>query len=86
MKEINPIEVYECRILVFMEIEPQSNKYNQVLLSPEKFKVMSDAISKKIPKGNRELRPGIELTEVIISDEEYTLPDLQSIDQDEKSL
>jgi len=38
-------QIYEQRLLVFMETEPQSGKYNQVLLDPESFKKVSYSIA-----------------------------------------
>lgn len=63
-------EIYCLRTLVFLETEPQSNKYNQVLLNSEMFKKMTDIISKKIKSGE------IEEREIKLSEEIYPLPDL----------
>ncbi len=70
-------ELYELRLLVFIETEPQSNKYNQVLLTMDQFKKVGDAIG-KITESN-DLRDGFEQREVSSSKEEYKLPDLRSI-------
>lgn len=69
--------IYEQRLLVFIESEPQSNKYHQVLLEPEQFKRVSNAVSYGKITG---LSPnGNERVEFLESDEVYTLPDLKSI-------
>lgn len=68
--EIDYTDLYGVRTLVFIETEPQSNKYCQVLLSPEMFRNMTDTISKKLTEGEMEER------EIKTSEEEYTLPDL----------
>lgn len=71
-------QIFEQRVLIFMETAPQSNKYNQVYLTPEQFKKVSDTIC-SIVKTDVELRDGIEAVSIVTSQEEYTLPDLQSI-------
>lgn len=70
--EINYEDLYGLRVLVFMETEPQSNKYHQVLLSPEMFKSMSATLYQKTGKVEGDIE------EVILKtgDEEYNLPDL----------
>ena len=70
--------IHELRLLVFLEVEPQSNKYNQVYLDAEQFKKVSDSIViRKLESNN--MKEGFELCENAQSDEEYVLPDLQSI-------
>ena len=76
--EDSVINLYEQRLLVFMENDVGTNKYNQVLLNQEQFKKISDAvISKKVDMFD--LKPGHEVVEIETSEEEYTLPDLESI-------
>lgn len=70
--------MYGIRVLVFIETDPQSNKYNQVLLNPEQFKAMTDTICRKEGK---QLDNDLELTMMETSDEVYELPDLQEIDK-----
>ncbi len=70
--------LYEQRLLVFLEVEPQSNKYNQILLGREQFKEVSEAISKTF-KAVRD-KDGMDRMIIASSVEEYTLPDLQSMD------
>lgn len=72
------ISLNEQRLLVFLETEAQSGKYNQVLLNAEQFKKVSDAIINEIRTGE-DLKPGMEEVEFTTSEEEYDLPDLQSI-------
>ncbi len=69
--------INEQRLLVFLETDAQSNKYNQVILSPQQFKKVSDAIINSARTGD-DLKPGMEEVELTTSEEEYTLPDLQS--------
>ena len=71
-------QIYEQRLLVFMETEPQSGKYNQVLLDSESFKKVSYSIAGE-PETDENLKPGMEVVEISLSEEEYTLPDLQSV-------
>lgn len=72
-EEINYSDLYGVRVLIFMETEPQSNKYVQVILSPEMFKNMTETICVKT--GNV-VREGVDETKIKTSEEEYTLPDL----------
>jgi len=71
-------EIYSTRLLIFMETEPQSNKYNQIIFTPEQFKEISLKLSNLFPyrgkKGN------LELFEIKESEEEYTLPDLKEFE------
>ncbi len=69
--------LFEQRVLVFIESEPQSNKYYQVILNPEQFKAMSATLGKKVSVDNE----GLETYELQESEEVYTLPDLQSYNE-----
>lgn len=73
------IGLYEQRLLVFLETEPQSNEYNQVYLTKEQFKKVSDSIC--VPAPQEIVRKGIEIVKVEASEEIYFLPDLQSINE-----
>ena len=83
MKLSNTSELFSQRCLVFLETEPQSNKYSQVILSQEQFKKISDAIiSTFVPEEHPELEegtlaPGMEIVNIELSEEEYELPDLK---------
>lgn len=67
-------ELYERRVLVFMEEEPQSNKYRQIGFTKETYKNLTSSLGKVIStEGEGENR------EVEMSDELYELPDLQTI-------
>lgn len=72
------LHIHEQRLLVFLETEAQSNKYNQVLLDEKQFKQVSDAIIKESRVGE-DLKPDMEEVRLETSQEEYSLPDLQSI-------
>ncbi len=74
--ELNHADVYGVRTLVFMEVEPQSNKYNQVFFTPEEFKVMFNTIGKVLTTDGE-----YEERKVEHSEEEYDLPDLQEINE-----
>ena len=67
-------ELYHQRILIFMETEPQSNTYRQVLIDHDKYKLLSGLIGDKI--GMSPL--GLEIREVEMSTKTYKLPDLFS--------
>ena len=81
MKTIEDLQLHinEQKLLVFLETDAQSNKYNQVLLNGEQFKKVSDAIINSARTGE-DLKEGMEEVELTTSEEEYDLPDLQSID------
>lgn len=69
---IDPMELNKTRLLLFFEVEPHSNQYNQVLLTAEQFKKVSDdivIIKGRYPNGN-------EMVELETSTYTYTLPDL----------
>lgn len=81
--EIDYSELYGQRILVFFENEPQSNKYHQVLLTPDMYRAMTATICKKrgetftLERNNEgRFEPKIEQMEIKTSEEEYSLPDL----------
>lgn len=80
MKKIDDfgISLHEQRLLVFLETGAQSGKFNQVLLTENQFKSVSDAIIAKQHDAS-DLKEGMEKVEIIASEEEYILPDLQSI-------
>jgi len=74
---IDDAGIYETRMLVFMETEPQSNKYRQVLLNKDMFKKVSDTLASDVLSREGEL----EIINMLMSEEEYELPDLQSVDK-----
>jgi hypothetical protein len=67
-------ELYEQRLLVFLETAPQSNTYNQVILDQKQFKGVGNSISTFIKKGEN----GFDEYNIKLSEDEYKLPDLQS--------
>jgi len=69
---------YTQRLLVFLEEEPQSNTYRQVLLSADDYKRVSDAISIEAFK-NPAFKEDYEQVMLALSDDIYPLPDLQGI-------
>lgn len=71
-------EIYETRMLIFLETEPQSNKYNQIMVNQEQFKIISDVISTITDEAM--IAPNIESREIKLSEEVYELPDLKSIE------
>lgn len=71
-EEIDYSDLYGVRVLVFAETSPQSNKYCQVLFSPEMFKNMTATIGRRTGK----MVDGMEETIMKTSEEEYDLPDL----------
>lgn len=67
--------IYGVRLLVFIETNPQTNKYHQVLLNPEEFKRVSFAFGTKRVAG----KAGLLRTKIETGNVEYNLPDLQEI-------
>lgn len=78
--KIDTNDLYGIRMLVFLEVEPQSNRYTQVLLNPKQFKIISGTIGTVI--GVEEEK---EIVKWTCSEEEYTLPDLQEIYTDDET-
>lgn len=64
--------MYGIRLLIFLESEPQSNKYNQVLLSPEQFKEVSLKLGMVVNQEGNDQTVSLETSEEL-----YTLPDLR---------
>lgn len=62
-------EIYNLRVLLFIEAEPLTNRYYQILLNRDQFKKVSDALPYDQVK-----------QALLVSDEEYKLPDLKQID------
>ena len=77
--ELEHSDIYGLRVLVFMETEPQSNKYTQVLLTPKMYKEMTATICR--PTGKKD--GNIEEMKIDGSEEEYTLPDLSHAYQED---
>jgi len=78
MDGIDAYELFEVRLLVFLETSPQSNTYKQVLLSAEHFKNVSDAVAGQFIRMD-----GIyEEVTARLSEDTYPLPDdLRSINR-----
>lgn len=74
--KIDTTELYAQRTLVFIEIEPQSNQYRQVLVEAEQYKELTKLIS---TYKRKTLNNNIEEVEVDLSEQVYTLPDLHDI-------
>ncbi len=73
-------ELYGTRLLVFLETEPQSNKYRQVILDAAEFKRFAMTIGTVTGKNG-----GLEDVLIKDSDEVYDLPDLKQIYNENKS-
>jgi len=67
-------QIYGIRLLVFVEDAPQTNTYRQVLFTPEEFKRTSLSIGTVTEKNGHK-----EVIELQMSEETYTLPDLNEI-------
>ncbi len=70
---MDKISIYDqlnkIRLLVFLEIEPFTNKYHQVILDESQFKRVSDSLPYDSIKKT-----------LLVSDEHYILPDLEQIE------
>jgi hypothetical protein len=66
--EVNYDDLYKLRILVFIENEPQSNLYRQVILSPHQYQ----SVSSSIGEGGTPLK-------VLASEDLFKLPDLEDV-------
>lgn len=76
---IQSTDLYGTRVLVFMEEEVDTNRYRQVLLTPEEFKRVSDQIGRV----TKQFSDGYQEVELSLSEEVYELPDLKQIHVDE---
>lgn len=74
MKAIDPIALYEYRLLVFIEDEDFKG-FRQVLLNKKQFKAVSDAIFTK-QESEEELRAGHEVGTVEIDDDKVIPPEI----------
>lgn len=71
-------ELYSLRTIVLLEIEPQSNRYHQVVLNPERFKAMSSALGEKVH--DPDLPEGYSVTKIMrVEDKVIVLPDVKEI-------
>ena len=73
MNNMNIQELYTIRTLIFLETEPQSNEYHQVMLDQETFKKVTEVMSTLVKEGD------IQQVNLDLSEETYKLPDLQDI-------
>lgn len=67
-------ELYGTRLLCFLEEEPQSNNYRQVILNSEQFKNFSLSLGKVTDQNGND-----QTVEFQMSEEIYKLPDLPEI-------
>lgn len=78
MKELIPFDVsdlYQIRLIVSLEDMPQSNKYHQVLLTPDQFHRISMIVGEKKKKEKDPDGVVHEHPIVPLSTISYTLPD-----------
>lgn len=86
-KEIQPIpfdtkELYNLRMFIFIEKEPQSNKYQRLMLDADQYKKVTKYLASDIfPKdeGHKCGNPDCEGTIFCFSDKPHILPDMQQI-------
>ena len=71
--KIDTHELYTIRTLIFLETEPQSNEYHQVMLDQETFKKVTEVMSTLVKEGE------IQEVNLDLSEETYKLPDLKDI-------
>ena len=78
-QEIDAFEIYGTRLLLFMETEPQSNKYRQILPNLEEFKRISSSFGTLTGKKIEIEGCDVDELKVKLSDDIYNLPDLKEI-------
>lgn len=66
-------QIFEQRMLMFLETDAQSNKYRQIIVNNEQFKTITGLIGKI-----GETVDGIQQVQIEESEEIYDLPDLRS--------
>ncbi len=70
-------QLYNIRMLMFMETSPQSNKYRQILLTDSQYRKISKTLEDSHPSVHKDpTRPDHVDVELTLSDNTYTLPDL----------
>lgn len=72
MNQLSEYDLYGTRLLIFMEEKSYTNKYRQVLLTRQQFKVASLALGKVIARSGDN-----EEVELRLSNDIYPLPDLK---------
>jgi ABC-type tungstate transport system permease subunit len=78
-------ELYTVRLIVLMEDAPQSNKYRQVILNPEQFKKVSDAVAQQFVRVEEKDTKRLTAYDIVMSDELYDLPsNIQDITYEKK--
>lgn len=70
-------ELYQQRMLVFIENEPQSNEYEQLIFTQKQYKELTNFISKLYGIEGITM-DGLEVIDMKSSEETYTLPDLRN--------
>lgn len=75
MQTIDLADLYNKRLLVFIEDDEVSNEYHQVIFTAEHFKKVSDAVANGFIKTTEGIREGHEAIEMIQSEKTYKLPD-----------
>ncbi len=71
--------LHSTRLLVFLEKEPLSNEYSQVMLDPEQFKHFSFSLGKIVARHDPSDPRKIDKVAVDITPETFKLPDLPQI-------
>ena len=75
MESIDTTELYACRLVVLLETEPQSNVYNQVELTQDKFNTIFETVfdcdSDTVEIG--------ESRTILLQEEDIKLPDMKEI-------
>lgn len=74
-------ELYTIRMFVFMETEPQSNKYEQILFNDKQYKEVTKVVFDQFPRvpNHKCDDPNCEGVALETSGEPITLPDKSEI-------
>ncbi len=76
-------DLYHVRFLCFVEKEPQSNQYHQILFTQKQFSELSDLFEGMFPKekGHKCGNPKCKGTLLKVSDNTFKLPDVQEVNK-----
>lgn len=73
--------LYNTRMLIYLESEPQSNKYFRIMLDAKQYAEVTKAVYEQFPKDPEHAcdNPSCAGVTLLISDETIPLPDVSEI-------
>lgn len=80
-KQLNIKDLYNLRLFLFLESEPQSNKYCQILLDKKQYDVVCDALFSQFPPdpNHKCMNPDCDGRSILTGHREISLPDVTDI-------